>query len=105
MAHRLARTNPRPWSAAVPAASPASAAPAGRARRPRSQGVGHARRFAALAVVLALGLLSLPPLPLAAAPAEQGKGLTPLRLVVFTVAPALVAARDRGYLEAEGLDV
>ncbi|HZR98425.1 MAG TPA: ABC transporter substrate-binding protein [Chloroflexota bacterium] len=55
--------------------------------------------------VLAAMLLWMPGLPLAAAPAEQGKGALPLRLVVFTVAPALAAARDRGYLAAERLDV
>jgi ABC-type nitrate/sulfonate/bicarbonate transport system substrate-binding protein len=53
--------------------------------------------------LLALAVLGVLALPLAAAPAEQGKGLTPLRLVVFSVAPALAAAGDQGYLEAEGL--
>jgi ABC-type nitrate/sulfonate/bicarbonate transport system substrate-binding protein len=55
--------------------------------------------------VLVLVLLGMPRLPPLAAPAEQGKSALPLRLVVFTVAPALAAARDQGYLEAEGLAV
>src|SRR4051794_15395255 len=57
------------------------------------------------ATVLAAGLLLLAPALLGAAPPAQIKGLIPLRMMVFSPAPALVAASEQGYLAAEGLDL
>ena len=63
----------------------------------------HRRSF--LAAALATAALALVPLLLRAAPVEQGKGPTPLRVILFLPYPPLEAAQELGYFAAENLTV